>query len=45
MGLLLARAHDVDLAASIHVGTGPADRTFATRLGLTFVARFDEVPG
>ena len=34
MGLLLARAHDVDLAASFHLGRSPADRTFATRLGL-----------
>jgi aryl-alcohol dehydrogenase-like predicted oxidoreductase/predicted kinase len=36
MGLLLARTHDLDLATSIHLGRGPADRTFATRLGLRF---------
>lgn len=29
--------HDVDLGASIHVGTGPADRGFAARLGMRFV--------
>jgi aryl-alcohol dehydrogenase-like predicted oxidoreductase/predicted kinase len=37
MGLVLARAHDLDLAASIHVGRAAADRTFATRLGMAFV--------
>lgn len=44
MGLVLARAHDLDLARSIHVGTGPADRTFATRLRVTFVEQLDAVP-
>jgi aryl-alcohol dehydrogenase-like predicted oxidoreductase len=37
MGLVLAGAHALDLTASIHVGRGPADRTFAARLGMTFV--------
>jgi hypothetical protein len=37
MGLVLARKHGLDLAASIHVGRAAADRTFATRLGVTFV--------
>ena len=33
----VARAHDLDLAASVHVGDGAADRGFAARLGLRFV--------
>jgi histidinol phosphatase-like enzyme len=44
MGLVLARDHDLDLARSIHVGTGPADRTFATRLGMAYVDQLDAVP-
>jgi aryl-alcohol dehydrogenase-like predicted oxidoreductase/predicted kinase len=41
LGLALARAHDLDLARSIVVGRGAADRGFAARLG----ARFDEDEG
>lgn len=37
LGLVLARAHDLDLAASLHVGRGAADRGFAARLGLPYV--------
>lgn len=37
MGLVLARSHGLDLAASVHVGRGPADRGFAARLGMRFV--------
>jgi predicted kinase len=36
LGLLLARRHGLDLARSIHIGRGAADRGFATRLGLRF---------
>jgi aryl-alcohol dehydrogenase-like predicted oxidoreductase len=38
MGLVLARRHGLDLAASVHVGRGPADHGFAARLGMRFVA-------
>ncbi len=37
LGLVLARRHDVDLARSVHVGPGAADRGFAARLGLRYV--------
>jgi hypothetical protein len=37
LGLVLARAHDLDLTASVHVGDGAADRGFASRLGMRFV--------
>jgi len=36
LGVLLARAHGLDLAASRHVGRGAADRSFAARLGVSF---------
>ena len=41
LGLALAREHGLDLAASVVVGKGPADRGFAERLG----ARYLEVDG
>jgi aryl-alcohol dehydrogenase-like predicted oxidoreductase/histidinol phosphatase-like enzyme len=44
LGVLLARAHDVDLAASRHVGRGAADRSFAARLGLSFWPADDLFP-
>jgi hypothetical protein len=37
LGLALARTHDLDLSASVHVGRGPADRGFAARLGMRYV--------
>lgn len=37
LGLVLARTHDLDLTASVHVGRGPADRGFAARLGMRFL--------
>jgi aryl-alcohol dehydrogenase-like predicted oxidoreductase/predicted kinase len=37
LGLVLARTHALDLAASVHVGHGPADRGFAARLGMRYV--------
>jgi aryl-alcohol dehydrogenase-like predicted oxidoreductase/histidinol phosphatase-like enzyme/predicted kinase len=37
LGLVLARAHGVDLTASIHLGRGAAARGFASRLGLRFI--------
>lgn len=36
LGLLLTRAHGIDLARSWHVGRGAADKGFAARLGLRF---------
>lgn len=36
LAIAFARAHDVDLARSIHVGHGPADRGFALRAGLVY---------
>ncbi|HTL32852.1 MAG TPA: aldo/keto reductase [Kofleriaceae bacterium] len=36
LALAFARAHDVDLARSVHVGHGPADRGFAVRAGLDY---------
>ena len=41
LGLVLARTHGLDLAESVHVGRGPADRGFAARLGMRFVATED----
>jgi len=38
LALALARDHDLDLARSIHLGRGPADRGFAVRAGMPFVA-------
>lgn len=37
MGLVLARAHDLDLARTTHVGSTAADRGFATRLGVAYL--------
>lgn len=36
MGIVLARRCGIDLARSIHVGRGAADRGFAARLGMRF---------
>lgn len=36
LGVVLARAHDLDLGASIFVGRGPSGRAFAAKLGLEF---------
>jgi aryl-alcohol dehydrogenase-like predicted oxidoreductase/predicted kinase len=41
LGLLLARRHGIDLARSIHVGAGAADKGFAARLGMRFVDAAD----
>jgi aryl-alcohol dehydrogenase-like predicted oxidoreductase len=41
LGLLLARRHGIDLARSIHVGSGAADKGFAARLGMRFVDAAD----
>jgi hypothetical protein len=45
MGLVLAREHELDLAGSFHLGRSPADRTFATRLGIRYVEQAGEIPG
>lgn len=37
LALAIAHAHDIDLARSVHVGRGPADRGFAQRAGLRYV--------
>lgn len=37
LGLVLARRLDLDLARSVHLGRGPADRGFAARLGMSYV--------
>jgi hypothetical protein len=37
--LAFARTHDVDLAGSVLVGTGPAHRTLASALGARYVGR------
>jgi hypothetical protein len=37
LGVELAHRHGVDLARAVHVGTGPADRGFAERLGLRYL--------
>jgi aryl-alcohol dehydrogenase-like predicted oxidoreductase len=37
LALDLARRHDLALAASYHVGRGPADRGFAARAGMRYV--------
>lgn len=42
LALAFARAHDVDLARSVHVGHGPADRGFALRAGIDY---FDVADG
>jgi hypothetical protein len=36
LALLLAHTHGFDLARSVHVGKGPADRGFAARAGLAY---------
>jgi hypothetical protein len=36
LALSFARAHDVELARSVHVGRGPADRGFALRAGIDY---------
>ncbi len=36
MALVLARELGLDLSRSIHAGTGPVDRAFAERVGMTF---------
>ena len=37
LALAFARRHDIDLARSLHVGRGPADRGFALRAGMPYV--------
>ena len=37
MGVAMAHAHRIDLARSLHVGKGPADRAFAERLGMAYL--------
>lgn len=44
LALALSHAHDVDLARSVHVGRGPADRGFATRAGMRYVDVADGFP-
>ena len=44
LALLLARNHDLDLARSVHVGKGPADRGFAARAGLRYFDIADGFP-
>jgi aryl-alcohol dehydrogenase-like predicted oxidoreductase/phosphoglycolate phosphatase-like HAD superfamily hydrolase len=44
LALLLARTHELDLARSIHVGKGPADRGFAVRAGLRYLDVADGFP-
>ncbi|HUS28772.1 MAG TPA: hypothetical protein VMZ53_09685, partial [Kofleriaceae bacterium] len=44
LALAFARAHDVDLARSVHVGHGPADKGFAIRAGVDYFDRGDGWP-
>ncbi|HEY5928531.1 MAG TPA: aldo/keto reductase [Kofleriaceae bacterium] len=44
MALLLAHVHGLDLARSVHIGKGPADRGFATRAGLAYFDIADGFP-
>lgn len=44
LALLLARSHGLDLARSVHVGKGPADRGFALRAGLRYFDIADGFP-
>jgi phosphoglycolate phosphatase-like HAD superfamily hydrolase len=44
LALALARAHDLDLERSVHIGRGPADRGFALRAGLRYVDVADGLP-
>jgi histidinol phosphatase-like enzyme len=39
MAVVLAHRHGLDLARSVHVGTGAADRGFAARIDARFVER------
>lgn len=36
MGVAAAQTHGIDLPRSLHVGNGPADRSFAERLGMAY---------
>nr|HEX4318356.1 aldo/keto reductase [Kofleriaceae bacterium] len=38
MGVVLAHAHDLDLARTTHVGSQAADRGFAQRLGVRYIS-------
>jgi aryl-alcohol dehydrogenase-like predicted oxidoreductase/predicted kinase len=44
LALAFARANDVDLAKSVHVGHGPADRGFAIRAGIEYADVADGWP-
>jgi hypothetical protein len=44
LALLLARELAFDLATSVHIGKGPADRGFATRAGLSYFDVADGFP-
>ncbi len=44
LALSIARAHDVDLARSVHIGRGPADRGFAQRAGMRYADVADGFP-
>jgi histidinol phosphatase-like enzyme len=44
LALAFARANDVDLAKSLHVGHGPADRGFAIRAGIEYADVADGWP-
>jgi diketogulonate reductase-like aldo/keto reductase/predicted kinase len=44
LALAFARANDVDLAASVHAGHGPADKGFALRAGIDYFDLADGWP-
>ncbi len=44
LALWLARQHGLDLARSVHIGNGAADRGFAARAGLRYVDAADGFP-
>lgn len=44
LALALAHAHGLDLAHSVHVGRGPADRGFASRAGMRYADVADGFP-
>jgi predicted kinase len=44
LALALAHAHGLDLARSLHLGKGPADRGFATRAGMRYADITDGWP-
>lgn len=44
LALAIAHAHDVDLARSVHIGRGPADRGFAHRAGMRYADVADGFP-